>query len=114
MISQYSPIPNIPQRRVSQLCAILLRPLIDEGRRHALLRGTLQPRLLLDGVDVAHLGGGAGSFGATIQNGLNMGEHVGKPCLNMFSFLFKVNGKNCEYQLGLSEVAEPPKSLQSF
>mmetsp|Transcript_38976 Transcript_38976/g.83897 ORF Transcript_38976/g.83897 Transcript_38976/m.83897 type:complete len:428 (+) Transcript_38976:123-1406(+) len=43
-----------PHEEISQLCAILLRPLIDEGRRHALLRGTLQPRLLLDGVDVAH------------------------------------------------------------
>ena len=57
MISHH-PIPNIPQRRVSQLCAILLWPLVDEGRRHALLRGTLQPRLLLDGVDVTHLDGG--------------------------------------------------------
>ena len=73
MISQYSPSQTSHSAASPSCGAILLRPLIDEGRRHALLRGTLQPRLLLDGVDVAHLGGGAGSFGATIQNGLNMG-----------------------------------------
>jgi hypothetical protein len=50
----------------------------------------------------------------TIQNGLNMGEHVGKLSLNMFSFLFLQMERIANISLGFLKLRSPRSPYSPF